>query len=78
MLLSSCYLIQAKLPQILPSPLQAKDRKRKRTQEPEDSATRALAKPLRKRPRTTVASSVVMDTLGWEATTDNKVDPIEF
>jgi hypothetical protein len=69
-------LTPAKSLQSLPSLLQAKDRKQKRTQGPE-----APAKPLRKRPRTIVASLVFEDTLGHEAmsgVTDNKVNPIDY
>jgi hypothetical protein len=75
MLLSSCYtlkLIWAKFTQ---------NRKRKRTQEPEDPPIRASAKPVRKRPRTSLASSVVADTFGQEATSgasNNKTNPIDY
>ena len=65
MLLSSCYtlkLTSAKLLQILLTFVQTKHRKRKRSEESKDPPIRALAKPLQKRSRTSVA-----DTIGWEA-----------
>ena len=46
--------------QSLPSPLQAKDRKRKQTQELEGPTIHDQAKLLRKRPRTTIISLVVV------------------
>jgi hypothetical protein len=79
-LLLCCEANFGKAPQSLPSP-QAKDRKRKRTQEPEGPAIRDPSKPVQKGPRTTVVSSVVVGTLCQEATsgvTDNKVDPIDY
>jgi hypothetical protein len=79
MLLSSCYtlkLTQAKLPQILSTSVQAKDRKRKRSEESEDPLIRVLAKPLQKRSRTSVA-----DTIGREAVsadTKSEINPIKY
>ena len=83
MLISSCYatkLTQVQFPQNLSTPLQAKDRKRKRSQETEDPLFRIPAKPLQKRPRTSLASSAVKDTISQEAASgvgENKVNPID-
>jgi hypothetical protein len=57
------------------------NRKRKRTQEPEDPPIRASAKPVRKRPRASLASPVVADTFRREATSgasDNKTNPFDY
>jgi hypothetical protein len=78
MLLSSCYtlkLTQAKLPQILSTSVQAKDRKRKRSQEFEDPLIRAPAKRLQKRLQTSIANSVVETT---SSVTNNETNPIDY
>ena len=83
MSISSCYatkLTQVQFPQNLSTPLQAKDRKRKRSQETEDPLFRIPAKPLQKRPRTSLASLAVKDTISQEAASgvgENKVNPID-
>ena len=69
-------LTQAKLPQILSTSVQAKDRKRKRSEESEDPLIRVPAKPLQKRSRTSVA-----DTIGREAVsadTKSEINPIKY
>ena len=84
MSISSCYatkLTQVQFPQNLSTPLQAKDRKRKRPQEAEDPPFRIPAKPLQKRLRTSLTSSAVKDTIGQEVTSgvsENKVNPIDY
>ena len=68
-------------PQHLSTPLQAKDQKRKRSQEAEDPPIRIPVKPLQKRPRTSLASPAVEDTVGQETASsvaDNKVNPIDY
>ena len=74
-------LIQVQLPQILLASLQARGRKRKQSQETEDPPVRIPAKPLQKRPRTSLASPAVEDTVGQETASsvaDNKFDPIDY
>ncbi|KAL8722333.1 MAG: hypothetical protein Q9225_001181 [Loekoesia sp. 1 TL-2023] len=61
-------LIQVQFPQILSASLQAKDRKRKRSQEAEDPPIRIPTKSLPKRSQTSLVSPVV----------ENKVDPIDY
>jgi len=84
MLLSFYYAIKltpAKPPQTLSAPLQAKDRKRKRSQEFEDSPICALAKPLPKRRRTSQAGAAVEDIYDQEATngaTENNINLIKY
>jgi hypothetical protein len=81
MSISSCYatkLTQVQFPQNLLTPLQAKDRKRKRPQEADDLPFRIPAKPLQKRPQTSLASSAVKDTIGQEVVSENKVSPIDY
>jgi len=79
MLLSSCYILkltQAKLPQILSTFVQPKDRKRKRLEESKDPPIHTLAKPLQKRSRTSIA-----DTIGWEVAsvnTKSEINPIKY
>ncbi|KAI9747639.1 MAG: hypothetical protein M4579_007424, partial [Chaenotheca gracillima] len=66
-------------PQILSASLQAKDRKRKRSQEAEDPPI--PAEPLQKRPRTSLAGPAVEDTAGQETAStvaDNKFNPIDY
>lgn len=74
-------LTQLQFPRILSASLQAKDRKRKRSQEAEDSPIRLPAKPLQKRPRTSLASPAVDDTIGQETASsvaDNKVNLVDY
>ncbi len=59
----------SKFPQTLPFPPQAKNRKRKRLQEPDDPHIHATAKPLQKRQRKSEATSGVAD---------NKLNPIDY
>jgi hypothetical protein len=81
---SSCQatkLTQVQFPQNLSTPLQAKDRKRKRPREAEDPFVRIPAMPLRKRPRMSLASFAVEDTIGQEAVSgdgEDKVNPISY
>jgi hypothetical protein len=84
MSLSFCYTIkltQVKFPQNLSAPLQDKDRKRKRAQEPEEPPICAPTKRLRKRSRTSVAHSTFRDTFGQstaDGVADNKINPIDY
>lgn len=84
MSLSFCYVIkqtQVKFPQNLSAPLQDKDRKRKRAQEPEQPPVCAPTKRPRKRLRTSVAHSAFRDTFGQPAVdgvADNKINPIAY
>jgi hypothetical protein len=84
MSLSFCYAIkltQVKFPQNLSAPLQDKDRKRKRAQEPEEPPVCAPTKRLRKRSRTSVAHSAFGDTFGQstaDGVADNKINPIDY
>jgi hypothetical protein len=82
--LSFCYAIkltQVKFLQNLSAPLQDKDRKRKRAQEPEEPPVCAPTKRLRKRSRTSVAHSAFGDTFGQstaDGVADNKINPIDY
>ena len=74
MLLSFYYALKltlAKSPQTLSAPLQAKDRKRKRSQESDDPRVHALAKRL----QTSIAGLVVEATC---IVTDDKTNPIDY
>jgi len=81
---SSCLatkLTQVQFPQNLSTPPQAKDRKRKRPWEAEDPFVRIPAKPLQKRPRTSLAISAVEDTIGQRAVngvSESKVNPVHY
>ena len=74
MLLSFYYarkLTLANSPQTLSTPLQAKDRKRKRSQESNDPLVHALPKRL----QTSIASLVAEAMSGI---TDDKINPIDY
>ncbi|KAI9742595.1 MAG: hypothetical protein M1818_003736 [Claussenomyces sp. TS43310] len=74
-------LTRLKFPQKLSTPLQDKDRKRKRAQEPGESPIRAPSKRLRNRGRTSLAGAAVRDTCDQEATScinDNTTNPIDY
>jgi hypothetical protein len=73
----SILLTQVKFPQV---PLQTKDRKRKRAQEPEETTICAPSKNLRKRLRTSIVNSAFGDTLGQlaaDGVINNKINPID-
>jgi hypothetical protein len=79
MLLSFYYavkLTQPKSPQTLPSSPQAKNRKRERSQDPENPHIRAPAKPLQKRVRISVADTI--DQEAASADTKSEVNPTEY
>ena len=80
----SCYatkLIQVQFPQNLSGPPEAQDRKRKRSQKAEDSLFSIPAKSRQKRPRKSLVSSTVEDTVSQGAASgvgENKVNPIDY
>ena|SRR5947209_5997092 len=85
MSLSPCYatkLTQAQLtPNLSTTPLQAKDRRRKRAREAEDPLHCIPATPLQKRPRKSLASSPAKDAFGQEAASgvgEDEVNPIDY
>jgi hypothetical protein len=84
MLLSFFYAIkltQIKFPQNLSASPYDKDRKLKRTQEPEDPPVCAPAKRLRKHPQTSVVHSAFGDTFGQpaaEGVADNGINPVAY
>ncbi|KAH8725951.1 hypothetical protein GQ44DRAFT_795174 [Phaeosphaeriaceae sp. PMI808] len=84
MSLSFCYatkLTQVKVLQNLSAPLQDKDRKWKRAQEPGEPPTCAPTRRLRKRSRISVAHSAFGDTFGQptiDGVSDNKINPIDY
>lgn len=74
-------LTQAKFPQNLPTPLQAKDRRRKQSREAADSLFRIPPKPLQKRPRKSFENFAVEDTFSQEAVSgisENEINPIDY
>jgi hypothetical protein len=81
MSVSFCYVLKltpVKSPQNLSAPLQDKDRKRKRVQEPEEPPSVCVPT---KRSRTSVAHSALGDTFGQstaDSVADNKIDPINY